>query len=146
MLCIKGRTVRFEATTRFQPYATVEESEVVSEPQAELSRIDIVVPGLHIVIARVPRHSGVVAPTAPVVPRRRPKVHVEVLGLVHIGDTERACAPSNLYIVNRPGNILGRPDHLIVVPVRGRVEISQVLAVHLLVTVDEVREEWILFN
>ena len=71
---------------------------------------------------------------------------MQVLVLVHIGDAERAGAPSNLNIVDRPGNILGCPNNLIVVPVSGRVEISHVLAVHLLVTVDEVREEWILFN
>ena len=69
-----------------------------------------------------------------------------MLDFVHVSDTERASASSNLDSVDRPRNVLRRPNHLIVVPVRAWVKVWQVLTIHLLITVDEVREEGISFD
>ena len=59
------------------PNVVIQGIEIIAEPQVECVGVLVPIIRLDIVVAGVPWHGRVVATTAPVIPHRCPKVHVE---------------------------------------------------------------------
>ena len=66
------------------PNVVIQGIEIIAEPQVECVGVLVPIIRLDVVVAGVPWHGRVVAITAPVIPHRRPKVHVEQTPLVHV--------------------------------------------------------------
>ena len=141
VLRIEDATIRLKCSALLLPAVLVKPLEVISPLEIELILLIIVAVHLDIVKEHVPRHIFRSQVSAPRMESRGPKVHFQVLGLVHVLDCFVVVGVeiSDLIAVHGESDIAGCPLDRISMPVTadGRTScIGVVLDLVVAVTVD----------
>ena len=101
------------------PATSIKLVEIIAPVEPELVAIYVIVIHLNVIIEDVPRHIGSVKAMAPRVESRRPEVHPQRLRLVHMIDRSIVTmhAMPNFMSIDLPADVVGRPFHLIDMPI-----------------------------
>ena len=124
------------------PYVMVQVVKIVTEPQSEFVCGLVPIVSLKPVVVRVPWHGRVIATRAPFLPGWGPKVHVQIVVLIHVIHAISATLSSHFSTIDRPRDVIRLPDELVLVSVCTWLKVCDLLLVFSLPSVDEVRYKW----
>ena len=130
------------------PAVGIECVEGVTPVEIEALGVRVVSVSLDVVVLNFPRHVLGVEAFAPRLERGSPEVHHDTLRLIRQLDRRIILSDAtHLLVVDRPGNEVGGPRHLVDVPIVLGIEAGLVvvsLALGLAITVDHIHGEWVL--
>ena len=150
ILWMEHTSVGLKATSGLMPFTAVEMVKIVAPVEFELVVSFIVCKDFNVIVEYEPWHINWIEACAPGVERRGPEVHAQTLCLVKMADCWVVqINMAHLVTIDRPGDVVWGPLHLVDVPVVMRVKPVRVVMrfnLVLAIAIDDIHGEWVTLN